>query len=71
MRKCLEEMQAATKRQLADPADLAADLQRGFKLEPGVQDEAQMHANTHAGSSEFAELEEVLVAQSKKRHRSS
>lgn len=71
MKTCQEERRAASKRLLADPADLAADLERGFKLEPAVLSEAQLNAGHYAGVSEFAALEQVLATHSRKRHRSS
>ncbi|DBA69318.1 TPA: hypothetical protein ACH3X2_012897 [Trebouxia sp. C0005] len=71
VKTCQEERRAASKRLLADPADLAADLERGFKLEPAVLSEAQLNAGHYAGVSEFAALEQVLATHSRKRHRSS
>ena len=69
--RCREEMQAALKRQLADPLDLAADLERGFKLEqPAVVDAAQRLADTSSDPADFAELDHLLARLSKKRRRS-
>ena len=66
-----KEIQAASKRQRADPADLAADLERGFKLEPGVRDAMQVLADSSASNAEDAGIGKLLAEQSRKRQRSS
>lgn len=60
-RKQKEREEAASKRQLADPDDLAADLQRGFKLEPAVRvlDEAKLNPRRDA---DYAAIAELIVA---------